>query len=253
MFNADQLKYSRSKSVTQTLRGVAVRPSSPDRPAKRTDQEAGLSRRQKISETRPSSSNSLRGRHTVRRSSFEDSMNEPRIVLGTPLPPTQQSSGLFRALAPSPPLHQTTHPIVSPSDAATTRSSAASMDHAYLATRYHKSGKDSQDDPSTAKARVKLADIQRDHRSRRREGETVSLTPTISQLRNSHGSEVAGEGIYPCAVAGSRFFELTRNIDARTGGFQVGDMISEEGDNRDQFSESDIDAEDYANILLSPA
>ncbi|KID82373.1 ATP-dependent DNA helicase PIF1 [Metarhizium guizhouense ARSEF 977] len=183
----------------------------------------------------------------------EDFLGKRKAVLRTPLPPTQQSSGLFRALAPSPPLHQTTHPIVSPSDAATTRSSAASMDHAYLATRYHKSGKDSQDDPSTAKARVKLAAIQRDHRSRRREGETVSLTPTISQLRNSHGSEVAGEGIYPCAVAGSRFFELTRNIDARTGGFQVGDMISEEGDNRDQFSESGIDAEDYANILLSPA
>jgi hypothetical protein len=210
VFNADQLKYSRSRGVTQTLRGVAVGPSSPDRPAKRTDQEAGLSPRQKRSETRSSSSKSSRGCHPVRGSSFEDSMNQPHVVLGTPLPPTQQSSGLSRALAPSPCVRQTTHHlIVSLSDAATTRSSAASMDHAYLATRYHKGGKDSQDNSCTAEARVKLAAIQRDHRSRRRAGETVSPTPTISQLRNFQGLEVAGEGIYPCAVAGSRFFELT--------------------------------------------
>jgi hypothetical protein len=209
MFNADQLKYSRSRGVTQTLRDVAVCPSSPDRPAKRTDQEAGLSPRQKISETRPSSSKSSWGRHTARKSSFEDSINQPRVVLGTPLPPTQQSSGLFRALAPSPPVRRTTHPFVSQSEAATTRGSTASVDHAYLATRYHKGGKDSQDNPSTAEARVKRAAIQRDHRSRRRAGETVSLTPTISQLGNFQGSEVAGEGIYLCAVAGSRFFGLT--------------------------------------------
>ncbi|KAH7111505.1 hypothetical protein B0J13DRAFT_272562 [Dactylonectria estremocensis] len=43
-------------------------------------------------------------------------------------------------------------------------------------------GKDSQDDPSKAGARAKLAVIQRDHRSRRCAGETVSPTPTISQL-----------------------------------------------------------------------
>src|ERR1044071_7463175 len=30
-------------------------------------------------------------------------------------------------------------------------------------------------------------------------------------------------------------------------------MMSKEGDDRGQFSESDIDAEDYANVLLSPA
>ncbi|KHO00508.1 ATP-dependent DNA helicase PIF1 [Metarhizium album ARSEF 1941] len=126
------------------------------------------------------------------RSSFEDSMNQPHVVLGTPLPPTQQSSGLFQVLAPSPPVRQTTHLIVSLSDAATTQSSAASMDHTYLATRYRKGGKDSQDSPSTAEARVKLAAIQRDHHD---------------------------------AVQGKR----------------------------GQFSESDIDAEDYANVLLSPA
>ncbi|KID84375.1 ATP-dependent DNA helicase PIF1, partial [Metarhizium majus ARSEF 297] len=168
------------------------------------------------------------------RSSFEDSMNQPHVVLGTPLPPTQQSSGLFQVLAPSPPVRQTTHLIVSLSDAATTQSSAASMDHTYLATRYRKGGKDSQDSPSTAEARVKLAAIQRDHRSRRRAGETVPLTPTISQLRYFQGSEVAGE-------------------DARTGGFRGVGMVSKEGDDRGQFSESDIDAEDYANVLLSPA
>ncbi|KID96194.1 ATP-dependent DNA helicase PIF1, partial [Metarhizium majus ARSEF 297] len=108
------------------------------------------------------------------------------------------------------------------------------MDHTYLATRYRKGGKDSQDSPSTAEARVKLAAIQRDHRSRRRAGETVPLTPTISQLRYFQGSEVAGE-------------------DARTGGFRGVGMVSKEGDDRGQFSESDIDAEDYANVLLSPA
>ncbi|KID93312.1 ATP-dependent DNA helicase PIF1, partial [Metarhizium majus ARSEF 297] len=100
----------------------------------------------------------------MRRSSSEDSMNQPHVVLGTPLLPTQQSSGLFQALAPSPPVRQTTRPIVSLSDGATTRSNAASMDHAYLATKYHKGGKDSRDNPSTAEARVKLAAIQRDHR-----------------------------------------------------------------------------------------
>ncbi|KJK73473.1 hypothetical protein H634G_11286 [Metarhizium anisopliae BRIP 53293] len=108
------------------------------------------------------------------------------------------------------------------------------MDHTYLATRYRKGGKDSQDNPSTAEARVKLAAIQRDHRSRRRAGETVPLTPTISQLRYFQGSEVAGE-------------------DAPTGGFRGVGMVSKEGDDRGQFSESDIDAEDYANVLLSPA
>lgn len=94
-------------------------------------------------------------------------------------------------------------PIVSLSDPATIRSSTTSVDHAYLATRYRKGGKDSQDNPSTAGARVKLAAIQRDHRSRRRAGEAVSLTPTISQLGVCQ-SEPAGEGIYACAEICSR-------------------------------------------------
>jgi hypothetical protein len=38
--------------------------------------------------------------------------------------------------------------------------------------------------------------IQRDHCSRRRAGETVSLTPTISQLGVFDGSEGPGEGIH---------------------------------------------------------
>ncbi|KAK4068341.1 hypothetical protein Purlil1_13812 [Purpureocillium lilacinum] len=227
MFTADQLKYSRSRGATQTLRDVAVRPSSADGPAAtRTDREAGLSPEQKISDTQHASSESFQERHTARLS-FEDSMYQPRVVLGTPLPPTQPSSGLFRALAPSPPLQRKTDPSVSLSDPATIRSSKTSVDHAYLATRYRKAGKDSRDNPFTAGAKVKLAAIQRDHRSRRRAGETVSPTPTISQL-----------GVYQ---------------GLWTGGIQVGDMISKEGDDRGQFSESDIDAEDYANVLLSPA
>jgi hypothetical protein len=209
MFNADQLKYSRSRGATRTLRDVAVRPFSNDGPAaKRTDREAGLQPEQKIPETQPTSSESFQERHTVRLS-FEDSIDQPRVVLGTPLPPTQQSSGLFRALAPSPPVQRTTHPIVSLSDPATIRSSTTSVDHAYLATRYRKGGKDSQDNPSTAGARVKLAAIQRGHRSRRRAGETVSLTPTISQL-DVCKSETAGEGICTCAEICTRVYRLSR-------------------------------------------
>ncbi|KJK73749.1 hypothetical protein H634G_10985 [Metarhizium anisopliae BRIP 53293] len=58
-----------------------------------------------------------------------------------------------------------------------------------------KGGKVSQDDPSTAGARVRLAAIQRDHRSRCRAGETVSLTPTISQLGVFQGSKATEEGM----------------------------------------------------------
>lgn len=56
-------------------------------------------------------------------------------------------------------------------------------------------GKDSQDDSSKAKARAKLAVIQRDHRSRRRAGEAASLTPTLSQLGISEDSGGHEEGI----------------------------------------------------------
>ncbi|KAK8912295.1 hypothetical protein VCV18_011542 [Metarhizium anisopliae] len=66
----------------------------------------------------------------------------------------------------------------------------------------------------------------------------------MSQLRNFQGSEVAGEGIYPCAAAGSRFFELT--MEHRRADKWVSWCWG-------QFSETDIDAEDYANVLLSPA
>ncbi|KAM4059090.1 hypothetical protein HRG_013098 [Hirsutella rhossiliensis] len=85
--------YSRSRRITQTLREVAVRPSSADGPAaKRTDRDARLQPEQKIPKAQPTSSESFQERHTVRFSS-EDSMSQPRVVLGTPLPPTQQSSG----------------------------------------------------------------------------------------------------------------------------------------------------------------
>lgn len=56
------------------------------------------------------------------------------------------------------------------------------IDYAYFAGRFHRGGKDSQDGPVRAEARTKRAGIQRDHRSRRRAGEIVSLTPSISQL-----------------------------------------------------------------------
>ncbi|KAH7467614.1 hypothetical protein FOMA001_g15238 [Fusarium oxysporum f. sp. matthiolae] len=100
-------------------------------------------------------------------------------------------------------------------------------------------GKDSQDDSLKAGARAKLAVIQRDHRSRRRAGETVSLTPTISQLGFLEDFEGPGED-------GSQ-------DQLRPSGFLDGDGIIKEGDDRGQFSESDIDADDYFNLLLSPA
>ncbi|KAG7000909.1 ATP-dependent DNA helicase pif1 [Fusarium oxysporum f. sp. conglutinans] len=111
--------HSRSKVVLQTLRNIALRPSSPGRPAtKRTDGDAGLSPPNERSGTQPTSPEKLRQLHTAR--------------------------SLFG--------------------------------------EFHKGGKDSQDDASKAEAKARQVAIQRDHRSRRRAGETVSLTPSISQL-----------------------------------------------------------------------
>lgn len=209
MFNADRLKYTRSRGATQTLRDVAVRPSSADGPAaKRTEEDASLSPPKDRCGSQPTSLERVRQCHTAG-ASFEASISQPRIELGTPLPPTEQRSGLLRTLAPSPPVQRTTHPIVSLSDPATIRSSKTNMGHAYLATRYRKGGKDSQDDPSTAGARVKLAAIQRDHRLRRRAGKAVSLTPTISQLGVCQ-LEAAGEGICACAEICTRVYRLSR-------------------------------------------
>ncbi|KAJ0125800.1 Uncharacterized protein HZ326_31096, partial [Fusarium oxysporum f. sp. albedinis] len=237
--NPHQMKHSRSKVVLQTLRNIALRPSSPGRPAtKRTEGDAGLSPPNERSGTQPTSPEKLRQLHTAR-SLFGESISQPHVVLGTPIPPTQQSSRLFRALAPSPPVQPTTHPLVSHSDPSTLRSSTPGVDYSYLATRFHKGGKDSQDDSLKAGARAKLAVIQRDHRSRRRAGEAVSLTPTISQLGFLEDFEGPGED-------GSQ-------DQLRPSGFLDGDGIIKEGDDRGQFSESDIDADDYFNLLLSPA
>ncbi|KAH7124940.1 hypothetical protein B0J13DRAFT_611947 [Dactylonectria estremocensis] len=176
----DQIKHSRSKVVLQSLRNIALRPSSPGRPAtKRSDGDAGLSPPNQRSGTQPPSPEKLRQLHTAR-SLFGESISQPHVVLGTPIPPTQQSSRLFRALAPSPPLQPTTHPLVSHSDPSTLRSSTPGVDYSYLATTFHKGGKDSPDDSSKAGTRAKLAVIQRDHRSRRRAGEAVTDSHKIS-------------------------------------------------------------------------
>jgi hypothetical protein len=171
--------------VIQTLRDLAVRPSPAERPAsKRTEGDAGLSPAKERCGTQPTSPERLQQTPTVRKL-FGESISQPtqpRIVLGTPIPPTLQSSRLFRALAPSPLVQPTANSIASHSDASAVRSSTTRVDYSYLAARFHKGGRDSQDDSSTARARAKLAAIQRDHRSRRRAGETVSLTPSISQL-----------------------------------------------------------------------
>jgi hypothetical protein len=192
------VKRSRSRDTIQTLKRLAAGPSSSESPLKGTEEAAGPS---------PPKDGSAASSKRVRQW-FGASISQQRIELGTPLPPTQQSSGLFRTLAPSTPTQETTCPIASLSDLTAIRSSTTSADHAYLATRYRKGGKDSQDNPSTAGARVKLAAIQRDHRSRRRAGETVSLTPTVSQLGVCQ-SETAGEGIYACAEIGSRVYRLS--------------------------------------------
>ncbi|KJK85354.1 hypothetical protein H633G_10806 [Metarhizium anisopliae BRIP 53284] len=229
---------ARSRGAIQILRNLAVRP---ERPApKRTDREAGLSPGKERSGTQPTSPERLQQPPTARRL-FGEPISQPRVVLGTPIPPSQ-SSPLYRTLAPSPPVQPTTYPIASHSDPSTVRSSTPSIpsvDYSYLAAKFHRGGKVSQDDSSKAWARAKQAAIQRDHRSRRRAGETVSLTPTISQLGAIEDFEGPGED-------GGQD-QLWPN------GSSAGDGIIKEGDDRGQFSESDIDAEDYFNLLLSPA
>ncbi|KAF6519532.1 hypothetical protein HZS61_008968 [Fusarium oxysporum f. sp. conglutinans] len=233
--NKNNSHYSRSRDATLTLRNLA----SAERCApKRTDGDAGLPPPNERSGTQPTSPEKLRQRHAARRL-FRESLSQPHVVLGTPIPPTQQSTRRFRALAPSPPVQPTAHPIASHSDPSTVRSSTTGLGYSYLAARFHKGGKDSQDEPSKAVARAKQAAIQRDHRSRRRVGETVSLTPTISQLGvfgdfEGPGEDASQDRLQPSELLG-------------------GDEIRKEGDDRGQFSESDIDAEDYFNLLLSPA
>lgn len=176
------------------MRNLAVRP---ERPApKRTDREAGLSPGKERSGIQPTSPERLQQPPTARRL-FGEPISQPRVVLGTPIP-LSQSSPLYRTLAPSPPVQPTTYPIASHSDPSTVRSSTPSIpsvDYSYLAAKFHRGGKVSQDDSSKAWARAKQAAIQRDHRSRRRAGETVSLTPTISQLGAIEDFEGPGEGI----------------------------------------------------------
>ncbi|EXU94892.1 PIF1-like helicase [Metarhizium robertsii] len=83
-----------------------------------------------------------------------------------------------------------------------------------------------------------MAAIQRDHRSRRRAGETVSLTPSISQLGVFEALDGLGEAGNHGQLQPSVFPEQSE--------------ISKEGHDDGQFSESDVDAEDYFNLLLSP-
>ncbi|KAG7000331.1 hypothetical protein FocnCong_v013276 [Fusarium oxysporum f. sp. conglutinans] len=229
------MKYSRSRDATLTLRNLA----SAERCApKRTDGDAGLPPPNERSGTQPTSPEKLRKRHAARRL-FRESLSQPHVVLGTPIPPTQQSTRRFRALAPSPPVQPTAHPIASHSDPSTVRSSTTVWVTLTWLLGSTRAGRDSQDEPSKAVARAKQAAIQRDHRSRRRVGETVSLTPTISQLGvfgdfEGPGEDASQDRLQPSELLG-------------------GDEIRKEGDDRGQFSESDIDAEDYFNLLLSPA
>lgn len=162
---------------------MAARTPSPDRStAKRTDEEAGLSPPADRTGIEPAS---------------RDSSSQPHVILGTPIPPTQQSLRRFAVIAPSPAVQPRAQPIDLGFDPAASRSGVTGRGHAYLASRYCRGGKDSQDEPAQAEARARRAGIQRDHRLRRRAGEIVSLTPTISQLVNLEGSDISAEGIHP--------------------------------------------------------
>ncbi|KAG6996313.1 hypothetical protein Forpi1262_v014507 [Fusarium oxysporum f. sp. raphani] len=121
--------HSRSKVVLQTLRNIALRPSSPGRPAtKRTDGDAGLSPPNERSGTQPTSPEKLRQLHTAR-SLFGEPISQPQVVLGTPIPPTQQSLRNFRTLAPSPTVQPTTNQIASHSDPSTVPSSTTDAEY----------------------------------------------------------------------------------------------------------------------------
>ncbi|EMT69622.1 DNA repair and recombination protein pif1, mitochondrial [Fusarium odoratissimum] len=73
------MKHSRSKVVLQTLRNIALRPSSPGRPAtKRTEGDAGLSPPNERSGTQPTSPEKLRQLHTAR-SLFGESISQPHV------------------------------------------------------------------------------------------------------------------------------------------------------------------------------
>ncbi|KAH7117531.1 hypothetical protein EDB81DRAFT_245975 [Dactylonectria macrodidyma] len=97
------MKYSRSRDATLTLRNLAL---AERRAPKRTDGNAGLSPPNERSGTQPTSPEKLRQLHAARRL-FRESLSQPHVVLGTPIPPTQQSTRRFRALAPSPPVQPT--------------------------------------------------------------------------------------------------------------------------------------------------
>jgi hypothetical protein len=144
------------------MRNLATCPSSVERTApKRTDVDAGLSPPGR-SGTQPTSPERLRQLHTARQL-FEELTGPPQVVLGTPIPPTQQSLRNLRALAPSPPVQPTTEQIASRSDPSTVPSSTTDAEYSYLASRFHKGGKDSQDDASKAEAKAKQVAVQRDH------------------------------------------------------------------------------------------
>ena len=62
---------------------------------------------------------------------------------------------------------------------------------------------------------------------------------------------------YPLCFRCSSVFGLTEKVDAsrdrpQPSGLLDGDQVAKEGADRDQFSEPDMDAEDYFNLLLSP-
>lgn len=102
--------------------------------------------------------------------SFGEHSSQPHIVLGTPLPAIQQSSSPFCALAPAPAAPQIIEPVASHSTLLTGRGGMARIDYAYLAGRFRRGGKDSQDDSAREGARAKRAAIQRENRSRRVRG-----------------------------------------------------------------------------------
>jgi hypothetical protein len=63
------------------------------------------------------------------------------------------------------------------------------LTHDVLSERYHVHGRVETDTPTMAAARQQRAEIQRDHRRRRRQGEEISQTPTLSSLLNHRNEQ----------------------------------------------------------------
>jgi hypothetical protein len=73
------------------------------------------------------------------------------------------------------------------------------LTHRVLANMYHKDGRVDTDTPEMAAARAQISAIQRRHRVKRRHGEELSQTPTMSGLLRQQHPAGAEDGLPPSA------------------------------------------------------